>query len=50
MITTRSGRIIKKPDMYVVVTKISQKDCKEEATVKAIKAELKTMFGELKAL
>jgi hypothetical protein len=33
-----------------LVTKISQKDWKEEAKDKAIKAELKTLFGELKAL
>jgi hypothetical protein len=50
VITTRSGRIIKKADIYVSVTKISQKEWKEEAMDKAIKAELKMLFGELQGI
>ena len=49
-ITTRLGRRILKPSRYVAVTKVSQKEWKQEATDKAIKEELTMLIEELTAL
>jgi hypothetical protein len=49
-VTTRLGRRILKPSRYVAVTKVSQKEWKQEATDKAIKEELTMLIEELTAL
>jgi hypothetical protein len=49
-ITTRSGRSIHRPARYMQVTKVSREDWKMEASTIAIKAELRMLFEDLKAL
>jgi hypothetical protein len=49
-ITTRSGREIRMPSRYAAVTKVSQKEWKEEQATKAIKKELAQLFEELVAI
>jgi hypothetical protein len=49
-VTTRSGRSIIRPSRFVQVTKVSREDWKMEASTIAIKAELKMLFEDLKAL
>jgi hypothetical protein len=48
--TTRSGREIRMPSRYAAVTKVSQKEWKEEQATKAIKKELAQLFDELVAI
>jgi hypothetical protein len=48
--TTRSGRVVNKPSRFMAVTKISRKDWKLQEVEKAIKEEIKMLFGDLKAL
>ena len=50
IITTRLGREIRRPTRFLAVTKLSKQDWKEVEADKAIKAELITLFQELKAL
>jgi len=49
-VTTRLGREIKRPTRYLAVTKVNKQDWKESEADKAIKAELMTLFQDLKAL
>jgi hypothetical protein len=46
-VTTRFGRSVMKPSCYLAVTKVSQKDWKEEAVIKAIKVKLVMLFDDL---
>jgi hypothetical protein len=48
--TTRSGREIRMPSRYAAVTKVSQKEWKEQQATKAIKKELAQLFDELVAI
>jgi len=50
LITTRSGRVVNRPSRFMAVTKISRKDWKLQEVEKAIKEEIKMLFGDLKAL
>jgi len=49
-VRTRSGRAITGPARFANVTKVNQSEWKEKACEDAIKAELKQLFIELKAL
>jgi hypothetical protein len=49
-VTTRSGREIIRPSRYAAVTKVSQKEWKQEQATKAIKKELSQIFEELVAI
>ena len=49
-VTTRLGREIRRPTCYLAVTKLNKQDWKESEANKAIKAELTTLFKDLKAL
>jgi hypothetical protein len=50
VVTTRSGRSVIRPSRFVQVTKVSREDWKTEASTIVIKAELKMLFEDLKAL
>jgi hypothetical protein len=50
IVTTRSGRSVIRPSQFVQVTKVGREDWKTEASTIAIKAELKMLFKDLKAL
>jgi hypothetical protein len=50
VVTTRSGRSVIRPSRFVQVTKVGREDWKTEASTIAIKAELKMLFEDLKAL
>jgi hypothetical protein len=47
---TRTGRSIIRPSRFLAVTKVATTEWKNEATDKAIKAELSMLFDELRAL
>jgi hypothetical protein len=49
-VTTRLGREIRRPTRYLAVTRLNKQDWKESEADKAIKAELTTLFQDLKAL
>ncbi len=49
-VTTRSGRVIQRPSRFLAVTKVTRSEWKEVACEQAIKAELRLLFDELKAL
>ncbi len=49
-VKTRSGRVIQRPSRFLGVTKVSRSEWKEMACEQAIKAELRQLFDELKAL
>ncbi len=49
-VTTRSGREIIRPSTYTAVTKVLQKEWKQEQATKAIKKELSQLFEELVAI
>jgi hypothetical protein len=49
-ITKRLGREIRRPTRCLTVTKLNKQDWKENEADKAIKAELTTLFRDLKAL
>jgi hypothetical protein len=48
--TTRSGRQVKKPSRFMAVTKVMHEEWKLEENAKAINAEIKMLFEDLKAL
>jgi hypothetical protein len=48
--TTRSGRVVNKPSRFMAVTKISQKDWKDQEVEKAVREEIKMLFPDLEAL
>jgi hypothetical protein len=50
VVTTRSGRSVIRPSRFVQVTKVNREDWKTEVLTIAIKAELKMLFEDLKAL
>jgi hypothetical protein len=50
IVTTRSGRSVIRPSRFVQITKVGREDWKTEASTIAIKAELKMLFEDLKAL
>jgi hypothetical protein len=47
---TRSGRMVKRPERFMGVTKVSRSEWTEKACEQAIKLELSQLFDELKAL
>jgi hypothetical protein len=49
-VRTRSGRTVTRPARFANVTKVNRSDWKEKACEDTIKAELKQLFVELKAL
>jgi hypothetical protein len=49
-VRTRSGRTVTRPARFANVTKVNRSEWKEKVSKDAIKAELKQLFDELKAL